>query len=127
MAISNKIRLSSDEIRHGVAGALSVLKTWSITDRQIFAILGARDLAELKNWVSGQVRDFPGDLPHRIGLVSGIHTALLQRIRDKDRAIQWLGKPNASLEGKRPIDVMTGGNIVGLMLVRDYLRGGSSR
>jgi uncharacterized protein (DUF2384 family) len=73
------------------------------------------------------VRDFPGDLPHRIGLVSGIHTALLQRIRDKDRAIQWLGKPNTSLEGKRPIDVMTGGNIVGLMLVRDYLRGGSSR
>jgi hypothetical protein len=127
MAISNKIGLSSDEIRHGVAGALSVLKTWAITDQQILSILGARDLNELKNWVTGQVRAFPADLPLRIGLVSGIHTTLSQRTRDKDHAAHWLGKPNASLEGKRPIDVMTGGNIVGLMLVRDHLRGGSSR
>ncbi|MDY0883734.1 MbcA/ParS/Xre antitoxin family protein [Dongia soli] len=127
MAISNKIGLSSDEIRHGVAGALTVLKTWSITDQQILAILGARDLNELKNWVTGQVRNFPADLPHRIGLVSGIHAALRQRTRDNDHAAHWLGKPNASLEGKRPIDVMTGGNVIGLMLVRDHLRGGSSR
>jgi hypothetical protein len=104
-----------------------------LSDQQILAILGARNLDELRSWVVGQVRQYPSDLPHRIGFVSGIHTSLRQRSAARqpssagNEASEWLGTPNPALGDKRPIDMMTGGNLVGLMLVRDHLRGSRSR
>lgn len=122
MVSATKSQLTLDEIRHGVAGALSILKNWSLSDQQIMAILGARHIEDLRNWVSGQVRQYPSDLPHRLGFVGGIQSRLRQLYPNHQRADQWLSMPNPNLGDKRPIDVMTGGNLVGLMLVRDHLR-----
>lgn len=126
-SLTKSQHLTTDEIRHGVAGALSVLKAWPLSDQQILSILGARSMDELRQWVTGQVRQYPQDLPHRIGFISGIHAGLRQRVADRRLTSQhgageWLGTPNAALGDKRPIDMMTGGNLVGLMLVRDHLR-----
>ncbi|HVJ41997.1 MAG TPA: MbcA/ParS/Xre antitoxin family protein [Dongiaceae bacterium] len=116
-------QLTLDEIRHGVAGVLGILKTWAISDQQVMAMLGARSLDELKRWVNGEARSYPGDLPHRIGLISGIHTRLRQTYLDQRQVLAWLSSPSPHFENKRPIDVMAGGNLIGLMMVRDELKG----
>ena len=127
MVSASKSQLALDEIRHGVAGALSILKNWSLSDQQILAILGAGHIEDLRNWVSGQARQYPSDLPHRLGFVGGIQSRLRQLYPNRQGADQWLSMPNPTLGDKRPIDVMTGGNLVGLMLVRDHLRNISPR
>lgn len=86
-------------------------------------MLGARSMDELKRWVSGEARSYPGDLPHRIGLISGIHTRLRQTYLDHRQMLAWLSAPSPHFENKRPIDVMAGGNLIGLMMVRDQLKG----
>lgn len=123
MKSPNTTRLSLDEIRHGVAGALTILKAWAISDRQAMAMLGAQSLDELKRWVSGEARAYPGDLPHRIGLISGINMRLRQTYIDPRQILAWLSTPSPQFENKRPIDVMAGGNLIGLMMVRDQLKG----
>ena len=116
-------RLTLDEIRHGVAGVLSVLKGWAISDQQVMALLGAKSLDELRRWVSGEARSYPSDLPHRIGLISNIHSRMRLVHLDHRHSMAWLSTPSASFENKRPLDVMAGGNLIGLMMVRDHLKG----
>lgn len=123
MASSNNGRLTLDEIRHGVAGALSVLKTWAISDHQILGMLGAKNLDELKRWVTGEAKSYPSDLPHRIGFIGSIHSRLKQVHLSQHEALTWLSTPSSAFENKRPIDVMAGGNLIGLMMVRDHLKG----
>ena len=122
MAAPINSRLTLDEIRHGVAGALSILKGWAISDSQVLAMLGATSLDELKRWVTGEAKSYPGDLPHRIGLISGIHSRLRQTYLDPRQVLAWLSTPSATFENRRPIDVMAGGNLIGLMMVRDQLK-----
>jgi uncharacterized protein (DUF2384 family) len=122
MASSNNGRLTLDEIRHGVAGVLSVLKGWAISDRQVLDMLGAQSLDELRRWVSGEARSYPGDLPHRIGLIGSIHSRLRQIHLDQRQSMAWLSTPSPSFDNKRPLDVMAGGHLIGLMMVRDHLK-----
>lgn len=122
MASVNNGKLTQDEIRHGVAGALSVLKTWAISDRQALSMLGAQNMDELKRWVTGEVKTYPGDLPHRIGFIGSIHVRLKQIHLNHRASLTWLSTPTPDFENKRPIDVMAGGNLIGLMMVRDRLK-----
>jgi len=122
-AAGKNTRLTLDEIRHGVAGVLGILKTWAISDQQVLAMLGAKSMDELKRWVSGEARSYPGELPHRIGLIGGIHARLRHIYLDHRQVLAWLSSPSPHFENKRPIDVMAGGNLIGLMMVRDQLKG----
>jgi uncharacterized protein (DUF2384 family) len=123
MASLNNGRLTLDEIRHGVAGVLTVLKAWAISDQQILAMLGAKNLEELKRWVNGEAKSYPNDLPHRIGFIGSIHSRLKQIHLSQRETLTWLGTPSEAFENKRPIDVMAGGHLIGLMMVRDHLKG----
>jgi uncharacterized protein (DUF2384 family) len=122
MTSANNGRLTLDEIRHGVAGALSVFKSWAISDQHVMAMLGAKSLGELQRWVSGETLSYPGDLPHRIGLISSIHTRLRQIHLEHEQSMAWLSTPSPAFENKRPLDVMAGGHLIGLMMVRDHLK-----
>jgi len=122
MASPNNGHLTLDEIRHGIAGALSFLKAWAISDQQMLSMLGARSMDELKRWVTGEARSYPGDLPHRLGLIYGIHGRLRQIHADPRQSLAWLSTPSETFENKRPIDVMAGGHVIGLMMVRDQLK-----
>jgi len=73
-------------------------------------------------WVSGEARSYPGDLPHRIGLIGSIHSRLRQLHQDQRQSMMWLSTPSSSFENKRPLDVMAGGHLIGLMMVRDHLK-----
>jgi hypothetical protein len=123
MVSVNNGRLTLDEIRHGVAGVLTVLKAWAISDQQILAMLGAKNLEELKRWVNGEAKSYPNDLPHRIGFIGSIHSRLKQVHTTQRATLTWLSTPTEAFENKRPIDVMAGGHLIGLMMVRDHLKG----
>lgn len=122
MASPNNGQLTLDEIRHGIAGALSLLKAWAISDQQVLTMLGARSMDDLRRWVTGEARSYPADLPHRLGLIYGIHGRLRQIHLDHRQSLAWLSTPSEIFENKRPIDVMAGGHVIGLMMVRDQLK-----
>jgi len=77
--------------------------------------------ADLLRLARGTGVRVPSDTLRRIGYVAGIYKALQILYSDPGLADGWIRRPNNAFGGQTPLRRMTGGDVVDLAAVRNYL------
>ncbi|WP_246248933.1 antitoxin Xre/MbcA/ParS toxin-binding domain-containing protein [Chelativorans alearense] len=117
----------------GMRTFLTIADLWGLNETQRRLVLGYPSKSTYQNWrkLAREHKDITlgVDTLTRISAVLGIYQALLVLYTDEAEGWDWLKRPNAdrTFGGQRPLDIVTGGTIDGLMTVRRFLdaaRGG---
>jgi len=126
---ANRRRLSAPAIRTFVA----ISDLWGLNEAHRLRILGSPSRSAYQSWTKA-VREHEEimlgvDVLTRISAVLGIHSALGILEQDEASGIAWLRRPHGALSfgGQPPMDLVAGGTLDGLMVVRRFLdaaRGG---
>ncbi|HET9962960.1 MAG TPA: antitoxin Xre/MbcA/ParS toxin-binding domain-containing protein [Nitrospiraceae bacterium] len=126
---ANRRRLSGP----GMRTFLAIADLWGLNETQRRLVLGYPSKSTYQNWrrLAREHKDITLDVDTltRISAVLGIYQALRVLYADEAEGMDWLKRPNADriFGGQRPLDIVTGGTIDGLMTVRRHLdaaRGG---
>jgi hypothetical protein len=96
---------------------------WGLSEREQMAILGLTARSTFQNWKTGSVTRIGRDALERISYVLGIYKALHILLPVKERADEWIRRPNADplFAGRPAIERMASGNVADLFVVRQYL------
>jgi len=114
-------RIPDDEARAMARASVRLFDHWSLTNEQRSQLLGGLSASTLRRWREGRISYINTDLATRLSVLMGIHKALRVIFTENERAYAWVSKHNAHFNGERPIDIMTGGDILNLFRVRAYL------
>ncbi len=104
----------------------SLAESWSLSADQQITLLGSPSRSTYFKWKKdgGSVS---ADTEERISHLISIFKALEILFPDPDRATLWLRRDNRFFEDRSALDVMLGGRLTDILLVRNYLdaqRGG---
>lgn len=105
---------------------LALAEKWGLSVDNQLILLGSPARSTYFKWKKdgGQL---PTDTEERISHLLGIFKALQILFPDPARADAWLSRPNQFFDGRSALDVMLGGTLQDILLVRGYLdaqRGG---
>ena len=128
-APENRRRLSAPALRT----FLAIADLWRLTEQQRRLVLGFPSRSTYHNWCRiarehGSIT-LDVDTLTRLSAVLGIHQALGVLFAGEAQAREWLRGPHEAMPfgGHPPLDLVTGGTLDGLLLVRRFLdaaRGG---
>ncbi|MEN3972318.1 MbcA/ParS/Xre antitoxin family protein [Sphingomicrobium sp. XHP0235] len=101
----------------------NIAKVWALSDQEQMTILGLDARPTLKEWKSGHVPHLPDHALKRISYVLGIFKAINILHPLPERANAWIRKPNSAplFDGGSALDLMLGGHVSDLQIVRSYL------
>jgi hypothetical protein len=102
---------------------------WRLSTAEQLVLLGGPGRSTLFKWKRDPGVALPKDTLERISYVLGIYKALQILLPDPKASDAWVRKPNRAplFGGRSALEVMLGGNVADLYLVRRYLdaqRGG---
>ena len=108
---------------------LKLLDSWRLTRENAVVLLGfdesdndyARAVLEGKATLHGR------DVRDRIALLFQIRKTLSTLLRDLDVENEWLREPHVLLEGREPLDLLLGGSMENLLLVKEYVDAAAGR
>jgi Protein of unknown function (DUF2384) len=119
----------ADGVAVGMRAFFAIAEKWQLSPEEAMALLGHPGRSTYYTWKNGDVahvaRSF--DLASRISYVLGIFKALELLYQRPELADKWARKPNLAFGGQSALERMSGGQMVDLAAVRDYLdsvRGG---
>ncbi len=104
-------------------GFFNIAKAWGLSDEEQMITLGVEARETFKEWKRGQVPRLPYNTIERISHVFGIFKAINILLPVPEQADAWIGKPNSAplFDGGSALDLMLGGQISDLQIVRAYL------
>jgi uncharacterized protein (DUF2384 family) len=116
----------STEISDSEAAALArttvnLFNAWKITDAQACTLLGGLSPRTWARWKEGNAGRIPRDLKMRMAHLMGIHKGLRYVFKDPARGYDWIKAPNAAFGGKSALEVMLGGELSDLAVMREWL------
>lgn len=116
----------STEISDREAAALArttvnLFNAWKITDAQACTLLGGLSPRTWARWKEGNAGRIPRDLKMRMAHLMGIHKGLRYLFKDPARGYDWIKAPNTAFSGKSALDVMLGGELSDLAVMREWL------
>jgi uncharacterized protein (DUF2384 family) len=120
-------RITAREAEAMVRAVVRLFGHWQLTDAEAREILGGLPARTYARWKAGEIGRIDRDLATRLSLLMGIHKGLRYLFSDPRRGYAWVKKPNRTLGGRRPLDVMAEGDIFSLARIRAWLdaeRGG---
>jgi uncharacterized protein (DUF2384 family) len=100
---------------------VNLFQAWALSDAQARTLLGGMAPRTWARWKTGDVGRIDRDLRARMAILMGIHKALRYLFSDPARGYAWVHKPNAALDGRSALDVMSRGEMADLMDLRAYL------
>lgn len=112
-----------------LCGFFGITRDWGLSGKQQRMLLGDMPESTFYKYQKLPEVKLSKDILERISYIMGIHKALRIIFHDKNRACEWIKKPNNAIPfgGKSAIELMTEGGLVDLFHVRRYLdawRGG---
>ena len=126
---ANRRRLSAPALRT----FLAIADLWKLGEEERRLVLGYPSRSTYHNWakLAREHRDVTLDVDTltRLSIVLGIHQALGILFKTERESLAWRREPHGApvFGGQRPIDLITSGDLDGLMTVRrvlDAARGG---
>lgn len=104
----------------------ALAESWNLSTEQQIVLLGSPSRSTYFKWKKdgGSVS---ADTEERLSHIVSIFKALEILFPDPDRATLWLRRENRFFEDRSALDVMLGGRLTDILLVRNYLdaqRGG---
>ncbi len=127
VAAPEQPQITDTEAAAMARAVVNLFARWNVSDAKAREILGGLAARTYARWKAGEVGRIDRDLATRLSLLMGIHKGLRYLFTDPERGYAWVGKPNAALNGRAPVDIMAEGSIFALARVRSYLdaeRGG---
>ncbi len=100
--------------------AVNLFGRWGVTDAEAATLLDL-PVRTYGRWKAGNVGRMGRDGKARLSNLMGIHRALRVIFVDPQRGYEWMREPNAAFEGRSALEVMLGGELTDLILVRRYL------
>lgn len=104
----------------------SLAESWNLSSEQQIVLLGSPSRSTYFKWKKDG-GSLSADTEERISHLVSIFKALEILFPDPDRATLWLRRENRFFEDRAALDVMLGGRLTDILLVRNYLdaqRGG---
>lgn len=107
----------------GLRTFFNIAKAWGLSEREQMAILGLTARSTFQSWKAGNVTRIGRDALERLSYVFGIYKALQILFPVRERADEWLRRPNRHplFGGKPALDRLTSGQVGDLFVVRQYL------
>jgi hypothetical protein len=102
-------------------GFFLIMDAWTVSADDARILLGSPAERTYYAWRRGTGVRVPSDTLRRIGYVAGIYKALQILYSDPGLADGWIRRPNNAFGGQTPLRRMTGGDVVDLAAVRNYL------
>jgi hypothetical protein len=102
-----------------------LFSAWHVDGPNACAILNV-DPSQWKDWQQDRFGEFDDDLTMRLVILIQIHTRLRVMFTDRNRGYAWVHQPNATFEGRAPIEILASGDVRSLLRIRDYLEAESS-
>ncbi len=101
----------------------SLLRFWRLREEDAVPLLGfnREDAAHVALALRGQEHFRGRDVWERIAHLVWIRTSLSALFRDLDTENAWLREPHAWLDERVPMQLLLGGSMEDLLLVRDYV------
>ena len=102
---------------------VNLLEFWRLEEEDAVRLLGfAREDADYVASALAGVEQFRGrDVRERIAHLFWIRKTLSALFRDQDTENAWLREPHSWLDDRVPMDLLRGGSMEDLLLVRDYV------
>jgi hypothetical protein len=105
-------------------------EAWKLSVQEQTTLLGV-GRTTLYQWKQGKVGPLDRHVLERLSYLFGIYAALQILLPVRERADEWIRKPNAAplFGGRSALDRMMGGQVADLFVVRQYLdaqRGGKA-
>lgn len=113
-----------DDISGAVSTALNILERWQVSPAEQQVILGISRRTWF-NWRTRPPAQVDTDKLERISYVLGIWKALRQLFPSEQGWERWPWLPNSAglFAGRKPIELMAGGQVADLYRVRAWLDG----
>lgn len=128
-AVKQEVSSGADWKRLGPAGMrafFGIAKKWDLSVHEQLILLGQPSKQTLYNWREGKGTDkLTLDQVDRLSYILGIYKALHLLHKDRERADDWLQRPNQDprFAGKRPLDALLRGSMSDLANMRRFLDG----
>ncbi|MDH6267326.1 uncharacterized protein (DUF2384 family) [Rhizobium sp. SG_E_25_P2] len=120
--IQNGLTEISDEEAAALARTtVNLFNAWKLTDAQSCILLGGLSPRTWARWKEGNAGRIPRDLKMRMAHLMGIHKGLRHLFKDPARGYDWIKTPNAAFGGKSALDIMLGGELSDLAVMREWL------
>jgi putative toxin-antitoxin system antitoxin component (TIGR02293 family) len=100
---------------------VNLFRLWGLTEAEAAPLLGGISERTYARWKNGEIGRLSVDLKTRLSVLMGVHKALRIIFTENARAYEWVKKPNEHFGGRRPLDIMLGGQLTDLSRVRHYL------
>lgn len=120
---ANRRRLSGPGLRTFIA----ICERWGLNELERRHILGSPSTSVYRRWTAAACEAheiaLEADTLMRISAVLGVHAALGTLCRDEKEEIAWLRGVNraAVFDGQAPLQLMLGGSLDGLLIIRRFL------
>lgn len=101
--------------------AVNLFRLWGLTEAEAALLLGGISERTYARWKKGEIGRLSVDLKTRLSVLMGVHKALRIIFTENARAYEWVRKSNQHFGGRRPLDIMLGGQLTDLFRVRHYL------
>ena len=104
----------------------SIADEWSLTGDHQITLLGSPARSTFFKWKK-EGGTLSVDVQERVSHIASIYKALTILFPEPDRAKKWLRRANSYFDGRSALDVMLGGKVSDIYMVRTYVdaqRGG---
>jgi uncharacterized protein (DUF2384 family) len=123
---STPFNRASTEITDVEAEALArttvnLFNAWKLTDAQACTLLGGLSARTWARWKEGNAGRVHRDLKMRMAHLMGIHKGVRHLFKDATRGYDWIKAPNTAFGGKSALDIMLGGELADLAVMREWL------
>ena len=100
-----------------------LLEHWRLDPGQAVGLLGfdRSDAEYVRSLLAGRERLRGRDVRDRIACLYGIRKSLRFLFRDLETENAWLREPHELLDDESPMDLVLGGSMENLLIVRDYV------
>ncbi len=113
--------ISDGEARALARAVVSLFRVWELRDADALAILGGLHPGTWRRWSIGCVELVDRDRKQRMRMLVEIHMALRAGRSGPGRGHEWVRQRSAAFGGRSALQVMTGGRLEDLAVVRDRL------
>ena len=112
----------TDEEAEALARAtVNLFNAWKLSDAQACTLLGGLSARTWARWKDGSTGRVHRDLKMRMAHLMGIHKGVRHLFKDATRGYDWIKAPNAAFGGKSALDIMLGGELSDLAVMREWL------
>ena len=113
--------ITDDEAEALARTTVNLFNAWKLTDAQACTLLGGLSARTWARWKEGSPGRVHRDLKMRMAHLMGIHKGVRHLFKDATRGYDWIKVPNAAFGGKSALDVMLGGELADLAVMREWL------